>query len=284
MKITKHPKQIQLYLISVLFVLLMISNGFSQQEQEKVDIGFKTRIESNILKEEREIYISLPHSYGKADGKFPVFYILDADYNFQVTKGIINFLTLYDKIPEAILIGIPNKNSANRNRDLTPTKSVKYQDRFPTSGGADNFLTFITDELVPFVENNFKASDFRLIIGHSLGGLFVIHSLITDPNSFSAYFAFSPSLWWNEEEYYPLAEKFLKKQTSLKKYLYITRANAGEERLKALKRLKALFDERAPDEFTIELRHFGEEDHISTYVQSTLQALKYLFEELKLLK
>ena len=62
MKITKHPKQIHLCLISVLYAFLTISNGYSQQEQEKVDIGFKTKIESKILKEEREIYISLPHS------------------------------------------------------------------------------------------------------------------------------------------------------------------------------------------------------------------------------
>jgi len=65
-------------------------------------------------------------------------------------------------------------------------------------GGADAFLTFIEEELKPWIEREFKIDGTRqAIIGHSLGGLFVLHTLFTKPGAFRTYVAGSPSIHWS---------------------------------------------------------------------------------------
>jgi predicted alpha/beta superfamily hydrolase len=52
---------------------------------------------------------------------------------------------------------------------------------------ADRFLRFIRDELVPFVEVNYRADGFRLLCGQSSSSLFVCYSLLIQPDLFDGY-------------------------------------------------------------------------------------------------
>jgi predicted alpha/beta superfamily hydrolase len=88
-----------------------------------------------------------------------------------------------------IMIGVANKD---RCRDMLPVKVEEY----PTSGGADKFLTFMAEELIPFVDRNFRTTDFRILYGESDAGLFTVYALFTQPEAFSAYIASNPSLGW----------------------------------------------------------------------------------------
>ncbi len=266
--------------ICILLVHFLSGNIFAQSEQRIVS-GEIIKIKSSILNEEREIYISTPKDYVKSNEKYDVLYLLDADYNFQFTSGIINFLTSYNMIPGLIIVGIPNKDSNTRTRDYTPTKSTKYPKDFPTAGGGSLFLRFIENELIPHVEESYRTKPYRIFSGHSLGGLLVVHALITKPDMFNAYLSFSPSLWWNYEEHYPIAERFLNNRSTLNKFLYLSRANEGDVKLARLKKLKKLFDINAPNDMKVILDHFADENHATTAVQSTLQALKHLYSNRK---
>ncbi|KAL4786830.1 Alpha/Beta hydrolase protein [Aspergillus varians] len=83
----------------------------------------------------------------------------------------------------------------------TPPDGPDGKPKMEGHGGADKFLTFITDIVQPFIRSKvFPRVSFKqsALFGHSYGGLFVLHALFTRPSSFDVYLAASPSIWWNE--------------------------------------------------------------------------------------
>ncbi|BCS30218.1 alpha/beta hydrolase [Aspergillus puulaauensis] len=114
--------------------------------------------------------------------------------------------------PKAIVvaIGYPLTDSLfspRRSTDLTPPcdnytapEGPDGKPKIEGHGGADKFLTFITEAVQPFIRTVFPNISFRktALFGHSYGGLFVLHCLFTRPSSFDLYLAASPSIWWND--------------------------------------------------------------------------------------
>ncbi|OJJ04491.1 hypothetical protein ASPVEDRAFT_85881 [Aspergillus versicolor CBS 583.65] len=109
-----------------------------------------------------------------------------------------------------VAIGYPLTDSLfspRRSTDLTPPcdnynppEGADGKPKLEGHGGADKFLTFITEIVQPFIRLTvFPNISFRktALFGHSYGGLFVLHSLFTQPSSFDLYLAASPSIWWN---------------------------------------------------------------------------------------
>lgn len=84
--------------------------------------------------------------------------------------------------------------AASRTRDYTPTMIASW----PGGGGSAAFVTFLCDELIPFVGGRYRAnSTQRGLGGRSLGGLFATHVLLQHPGIFSRYWIAAPSLWWD---------------------------------------------------------------------------------------
>ncbi len=166
-------------------LLIVVSNQLTSQE---IIIGAEKKIHSNILDEDRTYYISTPDYYDNTQA-YPVLYVLDGNELFKLASSVVNFLTNRGFMPPTIVIGIDN--SIHRDRDLTPTKS----DWSPTGGGAENFLSFLTDELMPEIKKNYKTQPHTTIYGSSLGGLFAMYVLYNHPNAFNNYIAISPSLY-----------------------------------------------------------------------------------------
>jgi predicted esterase len=127
-------------------------------------------------------------------------------------------------IPELIIVGVtwggvnPNPDSL-RARDYTPTKEA----RLPQSGGADNFLAFMKNELFPFIETNYKADNKnRTLMGCSLGGLITLYALFTQPGMFTGYAAASPAVGWDREVLYRYEKEFAQKKLSDPVRVYMT--------------------------------------------------------------
>lgn len=148
---------------------------------------------SNALKEDREFYVSLPPNYtAKANYNYPVLFVLDADQNMEHTVASARLLSQWRGIPDLIIVGIP---STSRIRDYTPTKVNSYSEN---SGGGKAFMTFVADELVPYIDANYRTHGYRLLFGHSLSGLIAANELAKSSSSFDAYIIAAPSLWWDE--------------------------------------------------------------------------------------
>jgi predicted alpha/beta superfamily hydrolase len=179
-----------------LIAATVCSNAWAQRVDSTVAIGQGTHLWSKTLQEERHILVQLPKQYAQSNERYPVLYLLDAEAQFNHTTGVVQFLAENGRIPDMIVIGVAN---TNRLRDLTPASNdPKQRKENPEAGGADAFLTFLADELTPRVNANYRTQPYRILAGHSLGGLFAVHALINRPQTFQAYIAVSPSLWWDE--------------------------------------------------------------------------------------
>src|ERR1044072_6864887 len=184
-------------LLSGIAVLLLISSAAFAQPAGAVK---RISIKSTVLGEDRIVLVRTPEGYETNKVSYPVLYMTDGDGHMGHTASTIEFLTRNGRLPDLIVVGVTN---TDRTRDLTPVKSTNKNPagelQFPTSGGADNFLKFFETELVPEIEKQYRVQPYRIFAGHSLGGLFAIHAMMTKPGLFNSYVAVSPSLQWEND-------------------------------------------------------------------------------------
>lgn len=180
-------------------MVLFVSISSTAQENTSNEKYIKSSIHSEILNENRDFWVQLPDTYNpNSEEKYPVIYLIDGiSLESQLKLVYDNYWGHY--MPHMILVGISNRK--NRNRDLTPTKIETRRGAAMTSetGESANFRKFIADELIPYIDSTYRTTDYRTLIGHSYGGLFVIETLIEQPKLFKNYIAADPSLEWDNQ-------------------------------------------------------------------------------------
>ena len=161
------------------------------EDQKSTRLGERISIASQHLGEKRPILIATPRSYAQdKDRRYPVLYVLDGETHFVQAAGTAGWLAeSAGAIPEHIVVAIPN-TGANRGRDLTP----------PPGEASGKFLDFLTTELIPQVDSTYRTQPFRILSGHSMGGIFALHGLMTRPKAFQGYLVASPYLVLNQGE------------------------------------------------------------------------------------
>ncbi|ANF98090.1 alpha/beta hydrolase [Paenibacillus bovis] len=158
-----------------------------------------------------QIMVYTPTGAPPAAG-YPVIYLLDGN---SVFATVVDAMRMQTRRPDktgvipAVIVGIGYETSepfsASRYYDYTPRATSEYRQRpdgtpIPEQGGADQFLTFLEQELKPAIEAELPINRRRqAVFGHSLGGLFVLHTLFTQPEAFQYYIAGSPSIHWNHQ-------------------------------------------------------------------------------------
>lgn len=214
--------------------LLFISILYAQDRAPLVTLGRTEvyKITSTYNNVTYPIFVSLPSSYNSSDKDYPVVYMLDAYSSFGIVTQMAKLLAFNKELPELIILGISSEGGSrefnyNRARDYTPTSisSDKIQDNLesmiPTSGGASNFLSFIANELIPFIEPKYRIkNDDRTLIGHSLGGLFVGYTLLQDQKIFNRYVMISPALFWDNNYLLNQEKNYYAKTKSLNAIVY----------------------------------------------------------------
>jgi len=177
----------------ILLVLLAFFSLLNISAQE-ISIGKRDKLYSEILQQDREFSVYFPPSYNTSvNQKFPVLYILDGDYNFQYVAGFLELQgAISEIIPEMILIAISGKGTNEYRKNCKPNIQGGED-----NGNAGEMVSFIEKELIPYVNKNYKAADYKILAGHSVGGLFVVHTALTHPDLFNNYIAISPSLYWS---------------------------------------------------------------------------------------
>jgi len=253
---------------------LWTMSRISRAQENKIVIGETAVIHSAVLNEDRPIQIYLPPGYGQTKAKYQVAYLLDGNDHFIHASGIVQILAQTGLAPQIILIGIPN--TKDRAHDLTPqidTASVQ----FPTGGGADSFLKFLTDELVPFVDKTYRTEPYKILIGHSFGGLFAVHTLLTKPDAFDAYIAISPSLWWNHWSEVQSTQSFFKAHPAVKKVLYTSLGTEGDQMLNPMNNFAKILEKSAPKTFLWKYVPMPKENHGTTPHKTIYDALEWIY-------
>ena len=182
------------------------------------------RVTSTALAEARDFTVRLPASYAREPHKrYPVIYVLDGPPLDAHTAEGATSLAARGLAPDLIVVGIPNMQRGGRARDfLPPFLSFSRRDGTPFTGGADRFLRFLRDELVPRIERDYRTTAPRLLVGHSLGAIFVCYSLAAAPAFFDARFAHSPAIWRDEDAVVADVGRVLTASRSLGGFFYLS--------------------------------------------------------------
>lgn len=191
------------YVTFVIVLLIMAGCTPVTKENNKTPV---MRLYSRAVADSFSIFINLPPAYNPGQPKkYPVAYLLDANLYFDIMAVTLNKYAAVGLAPEVILVGIGYKDFAAmdslRNRDDTyPVAIPEYE--MSASGGADKFLSFIHDELMPAIDKQYHTdTSKRVLMGHSLGGYFTSYALYRyisgTATSFNGYIAASPSLHYN---------------------------------------------------------------------------------------
>jgi uncharacterized protein len=239
----------------------------------------KLVVHSNILNEDRVIWVRTPIGYESGKDPLPVLYLTDGNGHINEIGSTIDFLVDNGRMPPLIVVGITN---TDRTRDLTPTRAdVKNEDgtveHYPTSGGGDRFFDFIQTELMPEIERRYRTAPYKIFAGHSLGGLMAIHILTSRPDMFQAYIAVSPSLWWDNQRTLHQAQAFFAAHDELDKTLFFSLGGEGANMQDGFDQLKKSLTAKAPKNFHWDSARFPDETHSSTVLRAHYAGLRFIF-------
>jgi predicted alpha/beta superfamily hydrolase len=234
--------------------------------------GKRVALQSEILKEERIIQVLLPEGYRPgSQEKYDVMYLLDGDSNLQTIAAIQQFIQAHTGMPPVIMVAVFN---TDRSRDLSPTRMAGV----PSTGGSDKFLAFLKAELVPYINKSYPVSGNAILYGHSLGGLFAMYALLSEPQLFNYYLAVDPSFWWDDNYLNKLAVEKLSAASHAGKLLFVAgRDEAGIKQM-GITSMDTLLKEKAPKDFAWKIASYPEEDHGSIRLKSVYDGLRYFYE------
>lgn len=229
------------------------------------------------------VFIKLPKSYNKKTNKqYPVIYLTDGSYSFQVASGATRFPMNSGAMQEAILVAVSyatdDKGVASRVRDYTPSKSATW--KLPT-GGASKHASFFRQVVIPFIEKNYRAAESkRTYVGHSLGGLFGAYLLLKEPDLFDNYILGSPSVWFNNENI--LAFIAADKSKQAKVYLAVgqlERPEYGEQQDMVLgaNLLQKHFNNQFGNNVEVKLVVVNDATHATAFPTILVQGLHWLY-------
>ncbi len=237
-------------------------------------VGETFTIDSPTLGETRTINVYLPAPYtADSTARLPVLYMPDGGIgeDFLHVAGLVQVSVGNGTMRPFILVGIEN---TARRRDLTgPTTVEEDRKVAPVVGGSTAFREFIRTELMPAVRSRYRTTDETAIVGESLAGLFIVETLLLEPEMFDTYIAFDPSLWWNSGALVARATSRMDRLTGKRVYLAASRDDVDS----LTQRLAEIMTAGAPADATWHYEPMPEERHATIYHPAALQAFRWAF-------
>ena len=260
--------------IAVFFYLQIIS----AQEVKIPGTQLKQITSSIVAGQKYQLHIMLPGGYTNSNKLYPVVYLMDSQWDFPLVTALYGQQYYDGFIPQMIIVGItwggthPNPDSL-RARDYTPT-NVKgiFQ-----SGGADKFLSFMKEELFPFIERNYRADkNERTLIGSSLGGLFTMYALFTQPGMFQRYIAASPAFMWDNEVLYQYEKKYAANKSNPPAKLFMC-VGGVEKSVPGFQKLTKYLDDRHYGSLQTQSKVLDNTGHSGTKGEGFARGLQFVF-------
>lgn len=271
------------------------------QRDNILTVGIIDSIQSRILNEQRKIWIHVPNSgQGTSKQRYPVLYLLDGDAHFYSVVGMIQQLSQVNGntiCPEMIVVGIPN---TDRTRDLTPTHvdaDPPFMDSTfsKTSGGGEKFVSFIEQELMPRIDSLYPTQPYKMLVGHSFGGLTVINVAMNHTNLFNSYISIDPSMWWDRMNFLNITKKTLSEKNFSHITLYLAIANTMDESMDitkvqsdtsaATRHIRSILDldkyirRQKPVGLGYDSKYYSNDDHGSVPMIAEYDGLRFIFDK-----
>jgi predicted alpha/beta superfamily hydrolase len=274
----KESKLTSWKILAGVFALLVLISSSAQAQAPPGTTALK--INSAVLGEERTILVRVPPGYETNKQRYPVLYMTDGNAHIGHTSSTVEFLAQNGRMSELIVVGITN---TDRTRDLSPTHVTTTVAggnsalQFPTSGGADKFLKFIETELIPEIEKRYRVHPYRILAGHSLGGLFTIHAMVSRPELFNSYVAVSPALQWDNQVAVKRAEDFFKARKEWQATLFMSLGHEPGPIEDGFFQLKQVLEKNQTKGFEWEVQQLDDEDHGSVVLRSHYLGMRKIF-------
>lgn len=264
----------------ILFLVFQFIGLYTRAQN--FSIGKYDSLYSNIMGEPRRVLVHVPEGARYAEMRYPVMYLLDGESHFTKTMGILDHLsrTAGNEIcPQMIVVAILHPN---RERDLIPPgpRATMAKDLFPA---------FLEKELMPFINQKYPTAPYKVFVGHSLGGLRVINTLVYQPQLFNAYIALDPSLgmvknWienandaFNHNRYsnaYAYIAMGLTMPRGMDTSLIFTDTSGNARHMRSIMRFARNVDEHPETGLSFKWKYYPDESHQSVVFKGTYDGLE----------
>jgi uncharacterized protein len=286
----------------LLAVLLLSASMCKGQNiiNNNVSIGIADSLHSAVLKETERFWVSLPTSFYNSKfskSHYPVIYVFDGDLNFATVAAMQKQLSIRSGstiIPEAIVVGVMNNN---RNRDFTPYQSSFWMFNTPsplgTTGGGEKFVKYLQNELIPHIDSLYPTAPYRVLLGHSLGGLAAANIFVNHTKLFNAYIIMDPSMWYDNQGFLAKARKALANKNLSGTTVYlgmahsmgpgfnisnITKDTTGETlHPRAILHLKTLLESKIKNGLRFKFGFYDDNSHMSLPLIAEYNGFRFIF-------
>ena len=233
-------------------------------------MGMRYELASDVLGELRTVDVHLPANYASSFERCPVLIVLDPSQHFRHVAATTDLLARARAIPPMIVVGV---HSTDRRRDLTPTEVQG----FPDSGGADTFLNFLVDELVPWLDRRYRTAPYRVVVGESWGGLFGVHALIQRPDAIQGCIALEPRLGWGDGAVASALELALAERETWRASLHLARSGEQRKSTSHVDAALALAERDLPERFELSGRVHTEDSRGTLALTAVPAGLRTLY-------
>jgi len=239
--------------------------------------GEKFVIHSNVLDQNKEIFVGLPKNFNDTT-HYPMVLVLEGEVVFDTFAPLTRLMADAGEIPECLVVGIPFYN-----------KHLEYAPRIstvPQSGNADKMLDFYRTELFPLLDSCYHCGNDKIIWAHSgLGGIFCTYLLLGSDNQFNGILSSSPNLKFMRD-YIEKENAFADLAKKGNVFYYLTfGSNEGEDYMSGMytevKQFKEKLEKEAPDNLIWKYQLNENNDHFTNAVETFTDGLILYFGMMK---
>lgn len=257
------------------------------QQKPSVSLSFAQQdsIYSEVLDESRKINIYLPENFHEAseDHRYPVFVLLEDEF-FYMVSGVVKHLSSVERMPETVVVSILDMS-------YIPTVYTNGSTFWPTEKLSDEnpdpFTKHLQEELFPYLESNYRANDFRMIMGLSWTSIYALHTFVKEPELFDAHIAIAAGdilgMGYDAgERFIDLIADEVKNDPGKKNYLYVTSADGdgggnSPEIGENLVELDRILSPLESENFQYISKLFPNEGHYDVALPALIEAIGMIF-------
>lgn len=270
------------------FIICLISGCVASLAQPTARV-IEKEFTSDMVRYARNILIYTPAQYDEmTQTDYDVIYVFDSQWRerFDLVTSLMHYFAQggIDDPRNYIVVGIasPQEEDYNRNNDFLPVpQSMELPSDYIYYGNSSEFKKFISGELMPWIDSNYRTTGRTLAVGHSLGASFIIDAMVSD-EMFDDCIAMSPNFSWDNDRF---ADEFLNYDFSKNgdsRFICLTMADEvgdaanmwGEQWGNAWRKVKAFIDSlKFPAGVVVRVSEFPEYDHSQSVLPALTQTL-----------
>lgn len=261
----------------LLAVLLLLPVPLAAQEGEPIVIGRSYALHSAALGAEHTINVWTPPGYAEGEKRYPTIYLIDGGLaqDFEHIAGLAQLGALSWLTQEFVVVGV---ETVDRRRELAfpVERDVQLARDYPTAGESALFRRYLTEEVMPFVAARYRTSGEDALLGESLAGLFIVETLLRQPEAFDTYIAIDPSIWWDEGRLSEEAAALLARHRGERRRLWLSVGRETLEQPGPTERLLAALRAR-PEAVDLHYEPRPRLTHATIYHPTAWDALQALY-------